>query len=254
MQLTIYKVKSVLLRRRNKSVYTPGAAWNSGHGRGRWSTPFLRKPLDRTPSATIHKLDWIVLGLTRLTSIFFMYRLLLRSVKSRPTVKLWKLWVPSYRAASFRMVWTWSGFTLHERFIARSSSLVFSSFPSQNVWASSGIGAKVVSVNLEEYSAQILCSPEPGLGGISKYVGKKYVYFRLSHTLNGQQISDILKQLIQHKTTNSLALNEFWVLPFRIEIRTNNLQGDRKNSRIPRLVSLGAILRWFEIQCPLLQE
>jgi len=93
--------------------------------------------------------------------------------------------------------------------MARSSSLVLNSFPSQNVWAWSRVGAEIVSVKFEEYSAQILCSPEPGLGGINKYVGKKYVYFRLSHTLNGQKISEILKQLKQHKTTNSLALNEF---------------------------------------------
>lgn len=123
------------------------------------------------------------------TSSFFMCRWQLRSENSRPTVKLWKLCVPSYRWAVERSASSCAGSILHARLRKRS---VFCSSESAGAGedaeadSDSGAGQKdwevapsVAGMERDSVRARL----ESGLGGISRYVGKKYVYFRLSHEL-----------------------------------------------------------------------
>lgn len=61
-------------------------------------------------------------GLNTHTLISFIKRILLRSRNSRPTVKLWKLWLASYFFTVSRKRSMSAEPTLHARFRARSSS------------------------------------------------------------------------------------------------------------------------------------
>ena len=75
-----------------------------------------------------------------------------------------------------------TGSSLHRRFRRRSSSLDVDSAarPAQNGWGPEGLGG---AEDGGGKPARLFHIPLPGFGGISRYVGKKYVYFRLSHDL-----------------------------------------------------------------------
>jgi hypothetical protein len=97
----------------------------------------------------------------------FMNRSQLRSLKSRPTVKLWKLWVFSNLAAVARSVAMCSGEHLHCRLRTRSSSAVEAgSCPSQK-GCMAGSEADSEEALPEAWRPSASCRPLPGFGGMS---------------------------------------------------------------------------------------
>lgn len=119
-----------------------------------------------------------------LTSILIMYRCDARSLNDLSTVKLWKLWVPSYRLMASLARSTVSLSILHAlRFSLSSCHVPSTPFSFQNGCSAGSNGA---DPSAAVFVLSIAASVEVGLGGRRICEGRRYSYTRESQALGGK--------------------------------------------------------------------